>query len=158
MTICSSGFEIDNVLLERSFHDNMNKGGIDSFNNYMGPDYIGYFNISGRSRDAEPLEISNFECWKDYLTDNEIPFEVFSFGHWGAGWIESIFIKYTDLTPDSQVVIVEKIKDLEAYPCFDDSHYSQTEIEHYESIDFIQCPECYEWFHESDDCYYCGDR
>jgi hypothetical protein len=73
-----------------------------------------------KTRDANVLDESNFDCILKHLGGESDTVEVHRFGHWACGWYELILVH------PSRKNEVEKIeKDLDNYPVFDEDHYSQ---------------------------------
>ncbi|MEK6880567.1 MAG: hypothetical protein AABY22_13200 [Nanoarchaeota archaeon] len=108
----------------KTWKESMQKGGIDNFNNYLGPsqDYwCDWFIVLGQNRDSNILDQSNFDCVLKHLGGEKENVEVRRFNHWGCGWFEIILVK-----PESEECkLAEKIKqDLENYPLFDEQDYS----------------------------------
>ena len=112
----------------RTWHEAMNSGGIDSYDNYGGDtDHKHFLMFLGRSRDSNILELSNFDSGLESLGGESATVIVARFGHWGVGWIEEIMIDPKDT---KRVKIAEDIESaLADYPVLDDEDYYRREHE-----------------------------
>ena len=88
-----------------------------------------------RTRDSEPLTVSNFETALKMLDpdeDNE-DVEVHSFRHWGPGWFEIIIVRPGS---EAEQVATDIEAALAGYPVLDDEDFSAREWEeHSEWVD-----------------------
>lgn len=113
----------------KTFHELMTAGGIDSYANFIGDstDYKDWFALLSKTRDSDPLTVSNFECALDLLGRESKNIQVRSFNHWGCGWIETIFVK-----PNTkEAEIAESIEAaLSDYPVLNDEDFSNREWQH----------------------------
>jgi hypothetical protein len=112
---------------EHSFKDRMSKGGLDSYNNYIGPDLGDMVIVYSKSRDSDLMVQSNFDVALDMLGGEGRYVEVHNFGHWGCGWIEAILVNPKSKTKLKKAYAIRK--SLEDYPLLDDSDYSERELE-----------------------------
>jgi len=86
-----------------------------------------------RSRDSDPLGVSNFEVIsEDILRRFPDDAEVHRFRHWAVGWVDHLFVRIRDdrgnITPAFEA-IVEWEEQLSDYPVADEEHLSETEQE-----------------------------
>lgn len=81
---------------------------------------------TGRNRDSDVLNESNFEVALQMLGGESDTVEVHRFGHWANGWFEIIIVD-----PESpQAKIAEDIeRSLEDYPVLDEDNYLEKESE-----------------------------
>lgn len=122
-----SNNDLNVFIAESSWFNRMNKGGLDSFNNYSGDkertkhDLIVY----SKSRDSDNMCLSNFDFILESLGGESNNVVVNRFGHWGCGWIESIQINHKN---KKLVKIAYQIKqELNNYPVLDESDYYERE-------------------------------
>ena len=102
--------------------------------NYIGPDYEGYYILAGTNRDSGCLNRSNFQVITERLkvenldiidlTDNPSPVNV-RHTHWACGWIELILIHKDD--KESMKIANEIEENLDNYPVLDEDHFSEME-------------------------------
>lgn len=102
--------------------------GIDSINNYSGPDLNSWFEGPGQGRDSGVLTQSNFAVALDMLGGESETVEVRRFGHWACGWFELILVHEAD--HKALKVLAEIGQALEDYPVLDDMDYSEREYEY----------------------------
>lgn len=114
---------------ENSWENKMNKSqGLDSWNNYSGPNLGDWVVVLGRNRDSEILDNSNFDCALERLGGEGKHVKVERFGHWGCGWFELILVNPKS---KSKLQIAFDIKqDLKKYPVLDESDFSEREFEY----------------------------
>ncbi|MFO7958193.1 MAG: hypothetical protein R6X33_13990 [Candidatus Brocadiia bacterium] len=88
--------------------------------NYMGKDYSDYYVAYSKSRDASPLEKSNWDAFLKELRDED-GVEIVRFNHWAVGWVEVILIH-----EDAEEAL-NKAEDLSnemaQYPLLDEEDY-----------------------------------
>lgn len=100
--------------------------------NYAGPDWSDYYVLFVKSRDDESydiLKLSNFDVALERLggENEENGVLVIRDRHWAVGWIEYILVH----KDSKKVAEAEKImKDYDAYPVLDESHYSEARQEY----------------------------
>lgn len=106
-----------------------NSKGLDSWNNYTGPDMGDLVVVVGHNRDSDILTKSNFSVALDLLGGESDNVQVSRFGHWGSGWFELILVNPKSL---KHLKIAYDIHNkLEEYPVLDDADYSERESESY---------------------------
>lgn len=110
----------------RTWGESMKSGGLDSYANYMGEDWMkDWYMLVGRSRDSSVLEQSNFDAALKLLGGESETVQIVRFNHWAVGWIEELMISPED---SKAVEIALDIKDkLGEYPVLDDVDFSQRE-------------------------------
>jgi len=110
----------------RTWGEAMKGGGLDSYDNYMGEDWMkDWYMLVGRSRDSSVLEQSNFDAALKLLGGESETVQIVRFNHWAVGWIEELMISPED---SRAVEIALDIKtQLESYPVLDESDFSQRE-------------------------------
>lgn len=111
--------------LEPALFENVMKQGMDSWANYSGPDWSGWYCGPSESRDAEIMEISNFQAALDML-GGEVKgqVEIREVSHWACGWYKQIMV-HKDAP---QVSKLEEIRaSLENYPLLDEDDFSERE-------------------------------
>lgn len=77
---------------------------------------------TGRNRDSEAIDESNFHAALERLGGESDTVEVHRFGHWACGWYELIFTHPMRLTEVESLV-----DDLENYPLLDEDDLSERE-------------------------------
>lgn len=108
--------------------DEANKGGIDSYENYIGDTSIKDMMVFiGQSRDSDAMERSNFECGLKLLGGESKDVQVHRFGHWGCGWFEQILIQPT--ATDTIAIAEKTLDELLKYPVIDEEHFCGLEYE-----------------------------
>ena len=86
---------------------------------------------TGRNRDSDSLQESNFQTALDLLGGESDNVEVCSFNHWACGWFEIIIInpynpcKNTAFLPEHLKTAYNIESDLEDYPVLDEQDYSE---------------------------------
>lgn len=119
---------VKEFIKDMGWANRMSRGGLDGWNNYMGPDLSDWVILISKSRDAGPREESNFEvALKEMGGEKEGRVEVFSFGHWACGHIDAVMIHKRatfDLVKGMQIRNA-----LENYPVLDDSDMYEREHE-----------------------------
>ena len=107
-------------------YEQMTKGGIDGYANYVGDDeaFKDWFCVYGHNRDSDCLIESNFETILKHLGGEGDNVMVVREGHWAVGWIEQIYVK-----PDTkECKLAEEVEEqLEGYPVFDEDDFCQRE-------------------------------
>lgn len=98
-----------------------------------------------RTRDSDALQESNFEVIRKDLKRFGWGADVHSFGHWGCGWFERLYVRRDDAA--AILAVQAWINALSDYGVADEMHYSALEWErnhpgHYQG-------ECY---CDDDDC------
>lgn len=87
----------------------------------------------GHHRDSTLLEESNWEViTNDMLNRFPDDVELVTFGHWGVGWIEEMFVRMRDEQgrfTSAFKAAVEWAEKLEEYPVADEMDYSEREYE-----------------------------
>lgn len=110
--------------------------GIDSYQNYIGYDWIGWLCGPMKTRDSGVLEVSNFETILEYLGGEiEGIVEVRSCNHWACGYFDQVMVNAQCLDAVKKLMDVYRL--LEQYPVFDDDDYNQRVLD-YESETFEQ--------------------
>lgn len=104
-----------------------NPSGFDSMKNYSGsvPE-AEWLNVLTRSRDADILTESNFDCALDQLGGESDSVEIFRFGHWACGWWESLAVRKGS---ESEIKALEITEKLDSYPVLDDQDFSEREMQ-----------------------------
>lgn len=84
-----------------------------------------------RTRDAGPLERTNYRIALLTLGGESETVEVHSFNHWGCGWFDIILVK-----PGTEAAtLAQGIADsLDSYPCLDDYALSEEEDNQAQSV------------------------
>lgn len=112
---------------KNAWNAKMSQGGLDSYDNYSGPDLGDLVVVAGRNRDSETLTESNFASALEMLGGESDTVQVHRFGHWGCGWFELILVDPKD---EMALQIAYNIQQaLADYPVLDDSDYSERESE-----------------------------
>lgn len=113
---------------EHSWNRQMSESkGLDSFDNYIGPDRGDNVVVLGRNRDCDTLSISNFEVALERLGGESDTVTVERDGHWACGWIELLMVDPTDLKAlETAYTISEDLKD---YPVLDEDDFCAREYE-----------------------------
>lgn len=98
-----------------------------------GSDPLNWGTFLGHHRDSRLLEESNWEViTNDMLNRFPDDVELVTFGHWGVGWIEEMFVRMRDeqgrFTPAFKAAVKWE-EALEAYPVADETDYSEREHE-----------------------------
>ena len=100
---------------------------------YLGDTYEDYYVFLGQHRDSDALARSNFrsglkQIGGEKTGDDGTPLVMVErFGHWGVGWVETIFIHKTAKQILGQAdKILAKLED---YPVVDESDWSELETE-----------------------------
>lgn len=78
-------------------------------------------------RDSDALEESNWQVIKKDLSDCADEVQVHSFGHWGFGWFERLYVRRDGVQALRRVQ--GWINALADYPVADEMHYSELEWE-----------------------------
>jgi hypothetical protein len=78
------------------------------------------------TRDATPLDDSNFETARRLLDDAGAVYETHRLGHWGVGWYEIVIIAPDDA---SLAAAGEIARALDSYPVLDDDDLCERETE-----------------------------
>jgi hypothetical protein len=112
---------------ENSFRTMMSGGSLDSYNNYIGPDFNERIVVISRGRDSDVLENSNFDVALDMLGGESKDVEISRCSHWACGWIETIIIN--NKKPKLVKIAYDIRKSMENYPVLDDSDYFEREAE-----------------------------
>lgn len=99
----------------------------DSLSNYLGatpPDNL--YVVMARTRDADLLTESNWDCALSELGGESDSVVIHRFGHWACGWLE--YLSVTGGTPefDKAQAIVKRLED---YPVLDEDDFSRREME-----------------------------
>ncbi|QLE71133.1 hypothetical protein FGW37_05510 [Streptomyces rectiverticillatus] len=82
-----------------------------------------------RTRDAKALEESNYAVIERDLTERfPETVEAHSFGHWGYGWYERLYVRRDDAA--ALLAAQQWVDALASYGIADEEHYSETEYEH----------------------------
>lgn len=103
-------------------------GGLDSWENYSGPDLSAWLKGPGRGRDSDHMAESNFEAALEMLGgEREGIVEVHRFGHWACGWFEHILVNPAN--KKAAKVLYEIYQALERYSLLDESDYSERQYE-----------------------------
>lgn len=80
-----------------------------------------------QTRDSQPLDQSNFDCFLKALEGESETVEVHRFGHWGPGWYEIILVQPDDVEKlDTAYDMASALQD---YPVLDDEDNSRRESE-----------------------------
>lgn len=116
---------------KKSFKAGMSGGGLDSYDNYGGPDFGLWVVSVGTNRDADVLTEANYKAALESFGGESETVVIRRFGHWGCGWFEVIMIDPTDRKALETAYDISKA--LENYPVLDDSLYSELEHEAVES-------------------------
>ena len=103
--------------------------GLDSYDNYSGPDLGDMVVVCGRNRDSDILTESNFNAALDLLGGESKNVKVERFGHWGCGWLELILVNPKSLK--HLKIAYDISKRLADYPVLDESDYSNRQCESY---------------------------
>jgi hypothetical protein len=111
---------------DNSFREMMT-GGIDSYNNYCGPDYNERIVVISRGRDSDILSNSNFEVALDILGGESSDVEVSRCSHWACGWVETIIIN--NKKPKLVRIAYDINKAMKGYPVLDDDDFYSKEAE-----------------------------
>lgn len=105
---------------------------------WEGPDsYAGYnpegeYCLISRHRDSDCLSDSNYYCFKNDLEKLakklNCPESIYewSAGHWACGFVEYIMLKES-APQELKDFAAEKLEELEQYPVYDESDYSERE-------------------------------
>lgn len=105
--------------------------------NYLGPDYSDRYIAIARSRDADPLEVSNYETTKRLLALSDVAFDEVRIRHWACGWIDAIFIREDD---EKGLAVADELAGRRAeYPVLDDEDLARREAED-EDVDEMNPP------------------
>ena len=115
----------------RTRYKQMTSGALDGYSNFMGDDseYRDWFGFIGQHRDSAVLERSNFACAVADLEEVDPSGEdwrVESFGHWGVGWIEEVYVRPGTPCADYAESAAAALAD---YPVLSDSDFSEREYE-----------------------------
>ncbi len=122
---------IQELIKERSFVELNSKGGIDSFDNFIGDHREGWVQGLSRSRDSGLMPESNFSALLESLGgEKKGKVEVCRFGHWACGWVESIQV-HTSAKKELKI-LMDSLNALEDYPLLDESDYYEREAEEIE--------------------------
>lgn len=113
---------------ENSFQAKMTNNGLDNWNNYSGPNHGEKVMVLSRSRDAEILEDSNFECALERLGGESKHVEVVRASHWACGWIETIIVSPKSLKALNEAYNIRE--ELDTYPVLDESDFCERENEY----------------------------
>ena len=129
-SIQSMNFQSIQSKLKSSLFESVMSGGLDSWSNYSGHDWSGWYCGPMRTRDSGILDQSNFDVALELLGGEvEGRVEVRSVGHWACGWFDQIMVKNDESNIESIRVLLEIKSSLEDYPVLDESDYFEREFD-----------------------------
>lgn len=116
---------IKQLIKDRDWANKMKSGGLDSFDNYSGPDLSGWIMGCSRSRDSDIMADSNFETMLEKLGGESKSVQVNRFNHWACGWVESIMV--SSKATKKLETLRQCLNSIEKYPLLDESDYYERE-------------------------------